>query len=113
LIGFHWLSINSSGVNTFFMCNCMLRYNLSHLEQWLRDNKMQDTGVQLSLEPIIQASQLLQARKTEADVDCICDMCSRLTTSQVSVVISVCQKCVYSFSQLYCVQRSCCCSRVV
>lgn len=59
------------------------RYNLSHLEQWLRDQKLVESGAQEALEPIIQASQLLQARKTETDVDSICEMCSRLTTSQV------------------------------
>ena len=37
------------------------------------------------LHPIVQASQLLQARKTEDDVDSICEMCSKLTTSQVSL----------------------------
>jgi len=62
----------------------LCRYNLSHLEQWLRDNKLQDTNVQHALAPIVQASQLLQARKTDADVDCICEMCSQLTPPQVS-----------------------------
>jgi len=73
-------------------CRCELaisddsvcRYNLSHLEQWLRDNRLQDTCVQEALGPVIQASQLLQARKTDADVDAICDMCSQLTPPQVS-----------------------------
>lgn len=63
---------------------CLYRYNLSHLEQWLRDNKLQETPCQEALEPIIQASQLLQARKTDADVESICEMCSRLSTSQVT-----------------------------
>ena len=56
---------------------------MSHLEQWIRDNKLQESEVGGSLEPIIQASQLLQARKTETDVDSIVEMCSKLTTSQV------------------------------
>lgn len=56
---------------------------MSHLEQWLRDNKLQESGALTALEPITQASQLLQARKTEADVDSICEMCSKLTTPQV------------------------------
>ena len=63
------------------------RYNLSHLEQWMRDNKMQDCGAQPCLDPIIQASQLLQARKTDSDVDSICEMCSKLTTSQVNICL--------------------------
>ena len=53
------------------------------MEQWLRDNKLQESGAGSTLEPIIQASQLLQARKTDADVDSVCDMCSKLTTAQV------------------------------
>ena len=62
------------------------RYNLSHLEQWLRDSKLQESGAGTALEPIVQASQLLQARKTEADVESVCDMCSKLTIPQVSVL---------------------------
>ena len=58
-------------------------YNLSHLEQWLRDNSLHEFGALGALDPIIQASQLLQARKTDSDVDTVCDMCSKLTTSQV------------------------------
>ncbi len=57
---------------------------MSHLEQWIRDSKLQESDCQAALEPIIQASQLLQARKTESDVDSIVEMCSKLTTSQVS-----------------------------
>ncbi|CAH1789350.1 unnamed protein product, partial [Owenia fusiformis] len=41
-----------------------IRYNLSHLEEWLRDNKLQESGAMASLDPITQASHLLQARKT-------------------------------------------------
>lgn len=66
-----------------------MRYNLSHLEQWLRDHNLQDSQAQQSLEPIVQASQLLQARKTEADVDSICEMCSKLTTSQIIKILNL------------------------
>ena len=65
----------------------LTRYNLSHMEQWLRDHKLQDTNVQQALDPIIQASQLLQARKTDTDVDSVCEMCSKLTTSQVATPV--------------------------
>src|SRR6218665_3380762 len=80
-----------------------LRYNLSHLEQWLRDHKMQETGgVQMALDPIVQASQLLQARKTDNDIDSICDMCSRLTTSQVLPFIqSIVQSFIHSINYLF------------
>ena len=53
----------------------------------MRDNKLQESGAGSSLEPIVQASQLLQARKTDADVDSVCEMCSKLTVPQVSIEI--------------------------
>ena len=71
------------------MLTVYFRYNLSHLEQWLRDSKLQESGAGTSLEPIIQASQLLQARKTEADVESVCDMCSKLSIPQVSGIIQL------------------------
>ncbi|CAC5367738.1 MYO5 [Mytilus coruscus] len=75
------------------MCNwskgMQIRYNLSHLEQWLRDNKLQESGALSALEPITQASQLLQARKTDADVDSICEMCSKLTTPQIVKILNL------------------------
>ena len=68
------------------------RYNLSHLEQWLRDQKLVECGASQALEPIVQASQLLQARKTDSDVDSICEMCSKLTTSQVNCQLIDCRE---------------------
>ncbi|CAG5121150.1 unnamed protein product, partial [Candidula unifasciata] len=62
---------------------------LYHLEQWLRDNTLHDFGAQAALEPIIQASQLLQARKTDSDVDSICDMCSKLTPAQIVKILNI------------------------
>ena len=43
----------------------------------------QDPKIVEMLAPIIQAAQLLQARKTEDDVASVCDMCNKLTTQQV------------------------------
>lgn len=60
-----------------------IRYNLSHLEQWTRDMRLHESGVTDTLAPIIQAAQLLQARKTDDDVHSICDMCDKLSVSQV------------------------------
>ncbi len=37
------------------------------------------------LQPIIQASQLLQARKLDGDVDSVCDMCNRMSANQVQI----------------------------
>jgi len=69
-----------------------IRYNLSHLEQWCRDNRLhqdQETGVMDTLQPIVQASQLLQARKTEEDVSRVCDMCDRLTSPQIIKLLNL------------------------
>ena len=63
--------------------NDTCRFNLSQLEQWLRDKRLHDGGALNEMEPLIEATQLLQARKTDADVDSICDMCSQLSTPQV------------------------------
>jgi len=67
------------------MCFCYLisRFNLSQIEQWLRDKRLHDGGALEVMEPLIEATQLLQARKTDADVDGICEMCSHLSTPQV------------------------------
>jgi myosin-5 len=64
-----------------------LRYNISHLEQWLRDSKLVESGAVETLEPVIQASQLLQARKTDSDIKSICDMCPKLTIAQIQRIL--------------------------
>jgi hypothetical protein len=45
---------------------------------------LQETNVPDTLQPIIQAAQLLQARKTDEDVQSVCDMCDKLSMFQVS-----------------------------
>lgn len=62
------------------------RYNLSHLEQWARDQNLQNATEALA--PLIQASQLLQARKTEDDVQSICDMCNLLKSNQIVKILN-------------------------
>jgi len=70
-----------------------IRYNISHLEQWVRDQhiNMQDTSISITdtLQPIIQAAQLLQARKSDDDVANICTMCSRLTSAQIIKILNL------------------------
>ena len=70
-----------------------IRYNISHLEQWVRDQNIhgQDlsTPITDTLQPIIQAAQLLQARKSEDDVVNICNMCSRLTSAQIIKILNL------------------------
>ena len=71
-----------------------IRYNISHLEQWLRDQHIpgQDTmcaDIVDTLQPIIQAANLLQARKSVDDVINICTMCSRLTSAQIIKILNL------------------------
>ena len=71
-----------------------IRYNISHLEQWVRDqhiNSIQDSSISITdtLQPIIQAAQLLQARKSDEDVLTICTMCSRLTSAQIIKILNL------------------------
>lgn len=66
-----------------------IRYNLSHLEQWTRDHKLLDPCIVETLAPIIQAAQLLQARKTDEDVQSVCDMCDRLTVHQIIKLLNL------------------------
>ncbi|XP_015519328.2 unconventional myosin-Va isoform X1 [Neodiprion lecontei] len=63
-----------------------IRYNLSHLEQWARDQRLSPAAE--ALQPIIQAAQLLQARKTDEDVNSICEMCNKLTANQVVKILN-------------------------
>lgn len=64
------------------MCGC--RYNLWQLEEWLADKELTDCGAKETLEPLVQAAQLLQIKKkTVVDAQAICTMCSALTATQV------------------------------
>ncbi|XP_060520743.1 unconventional myosin-Va isoform X2 [Cylas formicarius] len=66
-----------------------IRHNLSHFEMWTRDRNLEEGPIQAMLQPIIQAAQLLQARKTEEDVDKVCEMCSELTPSQICKILNL------------------------
>ncbi|XP_025829097.1 unconventional myosin-Va [Agrilus planipennis] len=75
------------------LCNwskgLQIRHNLSHLEMWTREKNLQEKDIQATLQPIIQAAQLLQARKNDEDVDSVCDMCSDLTTLQICKILNL------------------------
>lgn len=44
-----------------------------------------NSGAKETLEPLIQAAQLLQVKKkTDEDAEAICSMCNALTTAQVT-----------------------------
>uniref|UniRef100_A0A667W9Y5 Myosin VA n=1 Tax=Myripristis murdjan TaxID=586833 RepID=A0A667W9Y5_9TELE len=67
-----------------------IRYNVSQLEEWLRDKSLMLCGAKETLEPLIQAAQLLQVKKkTDEDAEAICSMCHALTTSQIVKVLNL------------------------
>lgn len=41
------------------------------------------------LQPIVQAAQLLQARKTDEDVNSVCEMCNKLTANQIVKILNL------------------------
>uniref|UniRef100_A0A8C3IY21 Myosin VA n=1 Tax=Chrysemys picta bellii TaxID=8478 RepID=A0A8C3IY21_CHRPI len=68
-----------------------IRYNVSQLEEWLRDKNLMNSGAKETLEPLIQAAQLLQVKKkTDEDAEAICSMCNALTTAQVIQLLHLC-----------------------
>ncbi|XP_043934765.1 unconventional myosin-Va isoform X4 [Protopterus annectens] len=67
-----------------------IRYNVSQLEEWLRDKNLMNSGAKETLEPLIQAAQLLQVKKkTDEDAEAICSMCTALTTAQIVKVLNL------------------------
>ncbi|XP_061532001.1 unconventional myosin-Va-like isoform X3 [Phycodurus eques] len=67
-----------------------IRYNVWQLEEWLVELELTDCGAKEMLEPLIQAAQLLQVKKkTEADAQAICSMCTGLTTAQIVKVLTL------------------------
>ena len=68
-----------------------LRYNTAQLEQWARDQKVHSEQISVieALTHIVQASQLLQARKSEDDVQTICYMTSKLKVSQIIKILNL------------------------
>ncbi|XP_054476726.1 unconventional myosin-Va isoform X2 [Anoplopoma fimbria] len=67
-----------------------IRYNVSQQEEWLRDKGLMMCGAKETLEPLIQAAQLLQVKKkTDEDAEAICSMCLALTTAQIVKVLNL------------------------
>ncbi|XP_043358594.1 unconventional myosin-Vb-like isoform X6 [Dermochelys coriacea] len=65
-----------------------LRYNVSQLEEWLRAKGLQQSGAMEVLQPLIQAAQLLQVKKTtEEDADAISCLCMALSTPQIMKIL--------------------------
>ncbi|XP_077354628.1 unconventional myosin-Vb isoform X2 [Festucalex cinctus] len=67
-----------------------LRYNTSQMEEWLRANKLYQTGAAQTLAPVIQAAQLLQVKKkTSQDADAICSLCTALNSQQIVKILNL------------------------
>ncbi|XP_078276446.1 unconventional myosin-Vb isoform X2 [Rhinoraja longicauda] len=67
-----------------------IRYNISQLEEWLRGKNLQQSGAVKTMEPLIQAAQLLQVKKkTTDDAAAICSMCKTLSTQQIVKILNL------------------------
>ncbi|KAM7392264.1 hypothetical protein PAMA_007401 [Pampus argenteus] len=67
-----------------------LRYNTSQMEEWLRGNNLYQSKAAVTLEPIIQAAQLLQVKKkTSQDAEAICSLCTGLTMQQIVKILNL------------------------
>ncbi|KAK5870082.1 hypothetical protein PBY51_024743 [Eleginops maclovinus] len=97
---FHQLTylISASALNTLLlrkdMCcwsrGMQIRYNVSLLEEWLRSKGLQAGGAVATLEPLIQAVQLLQAgKKSEADAKALVQTCTALSSQQIVKILTL------------------------
>ncbi|XP_069483066.1 unconventional myosin-Vb isoform X4 [Ambystoma mexicanum] len=67
-----------------------LRFNISQLEEWLRGKNLHQSGAVQTMEPLIQAAQLLQLKKkTTEDAEAICSLCTVLTTQQIVKILNL------------------------
>ncbi|KAM3619892.1 uncharacterized protein V6R79_015415 [Siganus canaliculatus] len=67
-----------------------IRYNVSLLEEWLRSRSLQAGGAVATLEPLIQAVQLLQSgKKTEADAQAVVQTCTALSSQQIVKILTL------------------------
>ncbi|XP_017262666.1 unconventional myosin-Vb [Kryptolebias marmoratus] len=67
-----------------------IRYNVSLLEECLRSRGLQAGGAVATLEPLIQATQLLQVgKKTDADARAIVQTCTALSSKQIVKILTV------------------------
>ncbi|XP_078115347.1 unconventional myosin-Vb [Sander vitreus] len=97
---FHQLTylISASALNSLLlrkdMCcwsrGMQIRYNVSLLEEWLRSRGLQSGGAVVTLEPLIQAVQLLQAgKKTESDAQALVQTCTALSSQQIVKILTL------------------------
>lgn len=63
-----------------FLCRC----NISYLDEWLKERKLQSSEAIHTLKPLAQAAWLLQVNKsTDDDVQEIAEKCTELRPVQV------------------------------
>ena len=61
-----------------------VRFNLSQLEEWCRANQLNSEDIIKQLDPIKDATQLMQVNKNSLeDVDSLLSVCSTLNILQV------------------------------
>uniref|UniRef100_A0A4W3GY59 Unconventional myosin-Va-like n=1 Tax=Callorhinchus milii TaxID=7868 RepID=A0A4W3GY59_CALMI len=67
-----------------------IRNNVSRLQEWLSGKRLQGSGALEALQPLTQASQLLQLNKrTDTDAEAICSMCTALSKSQIVKILTL------------------------
>ncbi|KAJ8419085.1 hypothetical protein AAFF_G00005840 [Aldrovandia affinis] len=67
-----------------------IRYNVSLLDEWLRSRGLQAGGAIATLEPLIQATQLLQvSKKSEADAQALVHTCTALSSQQIVKILTL------------------------
>ncbi|XP_066523254.1 unconventional myosin-Va [Hoplias malabaricus] len=67
-----------------------IRYNVSQLEEWLMDKEIQSGVVREMMEPLIQATKLLQVnKKSKEDAEAIATMCTALTAAQILKILNL------------------------
>nr|XP_033477195.1 unconventional myosin-Vb [Epinephelus lanceolatus] len=97
---FHQITylISASALNSLLlrkdMCcwsrGVQIRYNVSLLEEWLRSRGLQAGGAVATLEPLIQAAQLLQTgKKTEAEAQALVQTCTALSSQQIVKILTL------------------------
>ncbi|XP_072450167.1 unconventional myosin-Vb-like [Chiloscyllium punctatum] len=73
-----------------FSNGVQIRNNVTHLIEWLRGKNLLQSGALEILEPLIQATQLLQLNKTtDEDAETICSMCTALSKAQIVKILTL------------------------
>jgi len=67
-----------------------IRFNLSVLEQWCRETQIPNCNEIIDqLNPITQATKLLQTKKSEDNISTIVEMCNKLSSSQIMKILNL------------------------